>query len=179
MCAAFLSVSTMVRAMFRVVEGPEAPRMYTGSGALPSAVLREEMLASNTRSDALLRFLAEMDRKLDTLLSLMRRESLHDDFPLQGHIVTLSGAGARLESPAELADETFMEVLLLMESGFPNIISLLAAARLSKDERALTGAPNHVYDLDFLILEQDDREHIIRFVFGEERKRIRRNRDED
>lgn len=179
MCAAFLSVSTMVRAMFRLVDGPDAPRMYSGSGASPLAPLRDEMLSSNARPDALLRFLAEMDRKLDTLLSLMRRESLHDDFPLQGHIVTLSGAGARLESTAELADETFMELLLLMESGSLNIISLLAAARRLKDERALIGPSNRVYELDFLTLEQDDREHIIRFVFGEERKRIRRNRDED
>lgn len=178
MSGACLSVSTMVRAMFRVAEGPDAPRMYTWAGASPLVSLREEMLASGARPDALLRFLAEMDRKLDVLLSMMRRESLHDDFPLQGHIVALSGAGARLESPVKLADESFLEVLLLLDTGPLNIISLLAAARRVRGARALSGAPNRVYDLEFLTLEQDDREQIIRFVFSEERKRIRRNRDD-
>lgn len=178
MSGSYLSVSTMVRAMFRKAEGEHSPRLYRGAGPSPTAGLRDEMLAA-ARPDLTLRFLAEMDRKLDALLSLMQRETLHADFPLEGHVVELSAETLRLEYAGELEPGGHLEVLLLLEEYPMRIVSLLCRVKTPLEERALTGPPNLAYEIGIVTVEDDDREHIIRFVFAEERKRIRRNRDTD
>ncbi|MDL2207179.1 PilZ domain-containing protein [Desulfovibrio sp. OttesenSCG-928-M16] len=177
MSAAFLKVPTMLRAMFRRVEGAHSPRLYVGAPPSPTAGLREEVLNANGRPEILVRFLAEMDRKLDAVLALLQRESLHEDFPLHGRVVELSGAGACLECQDKLDADEHIEVLLLLEEYPVRAVSTLAVVTGS-ESGARTGPPNTAYQLSFVDLEKDDREHIIRFVFSEERKRIRKARDE-
>jgi hypothetical protein len=169
-----LSVSTMVRAMFRRARDEHSPRLYAGAGPSPTAGLREEMLAS-ARPDLTLRFLAEMDRKLDALLSLMQREILHSDFPLEGHVVRISAGRLVLECAQPLAPGEYLEILLLLEQYPMLVVSLLG--RVEEEVPALTGPPNLAHAICVVTVEEDDREHIIRFVFAEERKRIRREKD--
>lgn len=173
----YLKVPVMVRALFRTAEGPDAPRLYSGAPASPASNLREELLAASARPEILLRFVAEMDRKLDALLSYMQRESLQEDFPLHGHVTELSGAGARLESPEKLGAEGWLELLLLLEEYPMRVVSVLAAFAEARGQAPRVGRDNGVYDISFLRLEEEDREHIIRFVFGVERKRIRRDKE--
>lgn len=177
MSKSFLSVPTMLRAMFRLAEGPHAPRMYCGAVPSSTLALRDELLASSARPELMVRFLAEMDRKLDAVLAELQRESLHEDFPLHGRITELGGESARLEYKGSLAKGSHLELLVLLEEYPLRIISVLARVEAS-GEQARTGNSNTAFRLGFVDLEEADREHIIRFVFGEERKRIRKNRDD-
>lgn len=58
------------------------------------------------------------------------------------------------------------------------IVSVPVSVRGGSAEAALCGPPARAYDVDFTRLEEDEREQIIRFVFSEERKRIRREKDD-
>ena len=174
----FLTVPTLLRAMFRMAEGPDSPRFY--KGALPSSTagLREEMLSTARQSDLSLRFLVEMDRKLDAVLNLLQRESLNVDFPNEARAVELSASGLILESSVALAPGNCLELLLLLEEFPTRIISVLARIDGVLERRPLTGPPAKVYAVSFTAIEQEEREHIIRFVFGEERKRIRQQKND-
>lgn len=171
----FLTVPTLIRAMFRHIDGEWCPRMYKGM-IVPGAGMRDELLASNRQGDLMIRFLAEMDRKLDAVLALMQRESLVSEFPHEGHIVELSGGHGVLECSESLRDGDFLELLLLMDEFPMRIVSVIARVEERRETRALTGPPAGVYALRFAAVDEEDREAVIRFVFSEDRKRIRQQK---
>lgn len=174
----FLSVPTVLRAMFRRADSPESPRLYKGAMPSSTAGLREEMLSSARQNDMTLRFLAEMDRKLDAILGLLQRESLSVEFPHEAHVVELSASGLTLESAVPLAPGDCMELLLLLEEYPTRTVSVLARIDSVLERRALTGPPNKAYAVQYASIEQEEREHIIRYVFSEERKRIRQQKND-
>lgn len=171
----FLTVPTLIRAMFRPIEDERSPRMYKGMLA-PGAGMRDELLASNRQSDLMVRFLAEMDRKLDAVLALLQRESLVSEFPHEGHIVELSGGHGILECVDALRDGDHLELLLLMDEFPMRIVSVIARVEERRETRALTGPPAGVYALRFAVMDEEDRDAVIRFVFSEDRKRIRQQK---
>ncbi|MDR0339748.1 MAG: hypothetical protein LBH65_05665 [Desulfovibrio sp.] len=173
-----LSLPTMVRVMFRKADGPGSPKIYTGAMPSITAGLREEMLNSAARPDLVLRFLAEMDRKLDAILAFMRRETLQADFPCEGFAVELSGTGLILECEKTLKEADNLEILLLLEEYPMRVVSAMSRVESLADRPALTGQGRKAYAASFGAIEEDDREHLIRFLFSEQRKRIRRERGE-
>lgn len=174
-----LRVPTMLRGRFRRVEGVHAPRLYSGSAGAAAVGLREEFLASSRQPDAVMRFLAEMDRKLDAILAHLRKESLAEDFPHEGHILSLSGAGLTLECRDALKAGDCLELLLLLEDYPMRIVPVVARVEAKETGRALTGAGASAYAVTFAAVEEEDRELIIRFVFSEERKRIRQQKSDN
>lgn len=184
MTTQFLTVPTLIRAMFRVAGGEDAPRMYKGSTAsgasgAPGSGMRDELLASCRQGDLLPRFLAEMDRKLDAVLALMRRESLASEFPYEGHVVELSGGHGVLECAQGLEKGAYLELLLMLDEFPLRIISVIAEVERQRETRALTGPPAAVYTLRFVRMDAEEREAVIRFVFSEDRKRIRQQKSDE
>lgn len=177
MTGRFLTVPTLIRAMFRLAGDENAPRMYKGAIA-PGAGMRDELIASCRQGDLVPRFLAEMDRKLDAVLTLLQRESLVSEFPHEGHVVELSGGHGVLECAFALERGAYLELLLLLDEFPLRIVSVIARVEEKREARALTGPPAGVYALRFIRVDAEDREAVIRFVFSEDRKRIRLQKDD-
>lgn len=175
----FLSVPTLIRGMFRAASGPDSPRLY--GGALPSTTgsLREEILASSRVPDLTGRLLAEMDRKLDAVLALLQRDSLVKDFPGEGYVTELSASELVLESEARLSPGSYLELLLLLDEFPMRIVSVLTRVKSPLEGFARTGEARTAYAASITDVEAHDRETIIQFVFREERKRIRRQKDDE
>lgn len=171
----FLTVPTLIRAMFRMTAGEHSPRMYKGMIA-PGAGMRDELLASCRQNDQMTRFLAEMDRKLDAVLALLQRESLVSEYPHGGYIVTLSGAHGILECGHELRKGDCLELLLLLDEFPMRIVSISAKVEERHEVMARTVPSAGVYALRFIRVDEEDREAVIRFVFSEDRKRIRQQK---
>ena len=172
----FLSVPTMITGRFRMVPAADSPRLCTGFAHAGSAALREEALINSRQNDAMMRFLVEMDRKLDAVMSLLQRESLIADFPDEGRIVQLGGSGLVLECRRPLQPGEHMELLLLLEELPLRLLSVIAHVEALQPGDALTGAPNKAYAMTYTCMGEEDREAIIRFVFSENRKLIRQQR---
>ncbi len=174
----FISVPTLIKGVFRMVEGPDAPQLSQGINSTGSACLSEELLTRSRLPEALLAFLAEMDRKLDTILGHMQRDTLADDFPLEGRVAEISGDGLVLETEHALLPGNYVELLIFLEE-FPLRVCSVIARVDEPFPTVLTGGGNKAFVLRFIRLQEEDREAVIRFVFREERKRIRARKGEE
>jgi hypothetical protein len=177
MSDSYLTVPTLIRGRLRKAAlGAQAPRMYRGTPLSPTADMREELLTGSGRPELMLRFLVEMDRKLDAVLGLLQSESLAQEFPEEGHIVELSGQGLVLECNAELSTGSYIELLIRLEEYPIRIVSALSRVERPRPAVILPDMHSYAYDVSYTSIAEEDREAVIRFVFSEERKRIRQNK---
>ncbi len=174
----FASVPTLFKGLFRMVEDGDAPRYCQGFAGVSDLSLKEEMLSQSRLPDAALRFLVEMDRKLDAVMGFLQRESLASDFPHEGRVVEISGDGVIFECREPLAPGDHMELLLMLEEFPPRVCSVIARVEEKGEGKAVTGSPNSPWKLSFARVQEEDREAVIRFVFREERKLIRLQKGE-
>ena len=177
MSDSYLIVPTLIRGRLRKAQDAQTPRMYRGTLLSSTADIREELLAGSSRQPELIvRFLAEMDRKLDAVLGLLQSESLAHEFPEEGHIVELSGRGLVLECNADLATGSYIELLIQLEEYPIRIVSTLSRVERPRPVAVLPNMHSHAYDIIYISIGEEDRDALIRFVFREERKRIRQSK---
>ncbi|MDL2316800.1 hypothetical protein LJC59_06955 [Desulfovibrio sp. OttesenSCG-928-A18] len=169
----FVSVPTMIRGRFRLVENSACPSLLSSSSYAPSTAMQDLLGQSRHAGDPVLRVLAEMDRKLDAIITLLQRESLYQDFPMEGRIVELGAEGLVLECSESLPQGTHMELLLLPGDFTWSAMSVFAEILIINQERGKTAPDAKSYELGYTCLNNENKDAIIRFIFSEERKRIR------
>ena len=172
-----VSVPTLLRGRFRRAQGRRPLESFAGVRGRTADGVREELFANSRLPEALLRFLIAMDRKLDAILAHLQEESLAGEFPGEGQIVELSGTGLVLECAESFAPGQPLELLLLLKEFPLRVVPVLAAVDEKRATPALAGPAASVYALTYLSVEEEDREAIIRHVFSEDRKRIRRRKE--
>ncbi|MDR2489506.1 MAG: hypothetical protein LBD42_08460 [Desulfovibrio sp.] len=173
----FISISTMIKSRFRMVQSADAPRLYAGCPHSGNAALLEEMPAARQNETlAMVRLLAEMDRKLDAIMGLLQRDRLVADFPDEGHVVQIGGSGLVLECRYPLKKDDYMELLLSLEEIPLRLLSVIARVDDVRPDAPITGESNKAYIMTYGGMEDENREKLIRFVFSEQRKRIRQRK---
>lgn len=172
-----ISVPTQLKSLFRLLDSTNAPA-YLRSGAAkpPSAAMQDSVGQSSQSADPVLRAIAELDRKLDAVIGLLQREALHADFPLEGRVAALSSSGLTLESKERLEPGCHMELVLLSDDYYSRNMSVMAEVTSVRQEEARLLPGGLAYDLTYIGLSEEDEDAIIRFIFSEERKRIRQQK---
>lgn len=127
-------------------------------------------------SDAVIDHLNHLDAKLDTILSLLSRDLIRDDFPLTAQVSEISGAGVKLVTDHGFSAGQPVEVVLVL-SRMP--LRLAGATGMTVRQEA----PEHVehpglsqWVVDFARIREPDLEAIVQFVFSEQRQHIREKR---
>lgn len=121
--------------------------------------------------EPLLDFLETINTKLDMLLSLANQELLQNTFPVAMNIVEISGAGLIFVADREFTLGERIEMVLFL-SQFPlQIVGALGRVH-RRDER--NGAP--AWAVDYTSIREVDREAIVRFVFQQQREKIRESK---
>ena len=170
-----LSVPTLFKCRFRPVDADALPRWC---GATADFSFKQEA-AALARQDATMRFLLEMDRKLDTILSLLQNASLKEDFPHDGYVLELGDSSLLLESRQPLTAGEKLELLLMM-GGYPlRLLSVMASVQAERQAPRHVDRESRLYALDYECLSQEDRDSLIAFIFQEDRKRIRKQKEEE
>jgi hypothetical protein len=173
----YLSVPTLIRGRLRKAPNAQAPKMYRGTLLSSTTEIRDELLAGGSRQpELIIRFLAEMDRKLDAVLGLLQSEAMVHEFPEEGYIVELSGQGLVLECNIALATDSCIELLIQLEEYPIRIVSTISCVERPRPVTVLPDTHTHAYDIAYISIEEEDRDALIRFVFREERKRIRQSK---
>lgn len=157
-----------------MVEPGDLPRYCGSVGGTVSTALRDALAGQ----DSIARFLVEMDRKLDAVLTHLQRESIVENFPHEGLILELSGGGLVLESFHPLTPGDFMELLILPDDYQQRPISVMAEVTRKSPEGHEVAEGHTAYSVRYTCISEEDREQVIQFVFQEERRQIRRRKGE-
>ena len=72
-----------------------------------------------------------------------------------------------------------MELLLLMEELSVGLLSVIAHVEEELPGKALSGTSSKAYAMTYTCMNEADREAIIRFVFSENRKLIRQQKNSE
>ena len=167
-----LSVTTSLKGLFRMQEEDSEPQFCARFLKTENHNLREALLTQGKQPEILLRFLIEMDKKLDAILGRMQEDDLESTFPHEGHVLSLSTAGAVFVCREPLAPGDIMELVLMFRE-YP----LLAVSVTAHVEGVNRGIPatrqGTAYKLRFATMNTDDREILIQYLFQEERRQIR------
>lgn len=167
----YAQIATYLRGRFRTLAGAD-DHAYAPLGALPSGPTREEFLAASTLPDAANKFLVQLDIKVDAILAGMQHSAMEHDFPHTMEILTLSASYLDFTTSLPLAPGDWLEIVvyfLQMGAATASGIGNVTARRVEED-----GTP--MFSFSFTRIAEEDREKIIRYVFKEERRQIRKTR---
>lgn len=164
-------VETFFPGRLRILAPGEENPLYQGcSGCEPAQGTALRPKGTNL-PESVLDFLETINAKLDMLLSLANRGHLESSFPVAVNIVEISGAGLIFTADREFALDDRLEVVLFL-SQFP----LQMAGALGRIHRRDDRAGRSAWAVDFTFIREQDREAIVRFVFQQQRERIRESK---
>lgn len=161
-------ISTFTRARYRKLSHPDEPQICP-SGFNIEASGGQRDLRESGLPEILVSFLMNMDAKLDRIIAQMSKDSLSLYFPDELVVLDLSAAGLRVQSNT-LKPGDFLEIVLYLGEFPPVIVS--GVAEVLRSGETVPGV-GETYALQFIRLRETEREQIVRFVFKEERARIR------
>ncbi len=164
----YAAISVYMRGRYRPLEGPDAPSLAPGGGFASSAA-RDAFQNNAHLPEEVTRFLVAMDLKLDALLTALMEDALARDFPHPMDILTISAGGIRFTAAEPLAPGDFIELFFQITHPFFSVVSGIGQVVKKTDT-----PPGSLYDLTFTRLEDEAKEKIIRLVFHEERKILRK-----
>ena len=154
---------------FRYLSSPEEPQLCPRQVSSENASLITQMASDPKVSAGMARFLGNLDAKLDSILSLLQRDSLDEFFPNRLMIIELSAAGVLVQSP-DLQVNDYIELVMHLGDSPPRLASAVGQVIRPRQTAFQTEG---VYAVNFASIRDSDREEIVRFVFQEEREKIR------
>ncbi len=174
-----LQAHTAIQCRFRPLLIETEPQMCSGMTSVSGLKLPEELVTQGKLSAPLAHFLVELDRKLNVIISHLQKDTLQDDFPHTGFVTDLSPNEIALECKEPLAPGDYCEVVFILQayplqiaSGICRITDVLAKAPVCHPQYSSFNAV-------FTRLREEDKEAIIHFIFQEERRRIRQQKNMD
>ncbi|MDR1124512.1 MAG: PilZ domain-containing protein [Deltaproteobacteria bacterium] len=154
---------------FRYLSSAQEPQLCPRQVNSENASLITQMASDPKVSAGMARFLGNLDAKLDSILSLLQRDSLDEFFPNRLMVIELSAAGVLVQSP-DLQVDDFIELVMHLGDSPPKVVS--AAGQVLRP-RKTSFQSEGLYAVNFTSIRDSDREEIVRFVFQEEREKIR------
>ncbi|MFW5487535.1 MAG: PilZ domain-containing protein [Desulfovibrio sp.] len=165
----FSRVNTHFKANVRPLRGAAALPSFNGCpGCYATSVDMEALKQANVPS-ALAEYLGAINDKLDMLISMLSRDDILEDFPLEVEVVEISGSGMRFICREELSLDQHVEIVMML-SRMP-LRMAGAIGRITRTEKLENGEIR--YGLDFTSIRDADLETVVQFVFKEQRARIR------
>lgn len=161
----YKSVAAYARGRFRIID--DKNEVFFFAGAVPENVGEETPLASGV-SETLLHLLQRLEVKMDQLLALGQEHHLANDFPCLLQAYQIGGNGIMFQSKTELALNMRLEVVLFLSN-----MPLRIAGGIGQIEGSQPSAYGNLWRLSFTRLRETDLDVIMRFVFQEERQKIR------
>lgn len=161
-------ISTFIRARYRKLSHPDEPQICPSGFNIQSSG-GQRFLRESGLPDVLASFLMNMDAKLDRIIAQMSKDSLAAYFPDELVVLDMSAAGVLVQSN-DIKPGDFLEVVLYLGEFPPVVVS--GVAEVLRSGKNVPGV-GKTYALQFTRLRDTEREEIVRFVFKEERSRIR------
>jgi hypothetical protein len=169
--AGYARISTYVRGQFRLLNGPDDHALAQLT-TLPAGPGREEFMAASTLPEAVNGFLCQLDMKMDALLAGMWHSALDQDFPHRMEILSLSASSLEFTATQPLALGNWLEIIIHFKQ--MGMFTAAGIGNITAQGTQKDGAP--VFAFAFTRILEEEREKIIKHVFQEERRLLRKTR---
>jgi c-di-GMP-binding flagellar brake protein YcgR len=146
---------------------PDEPQICPRQFSAEDSALAAQLSSNSKLPPALVRFMVNLDAKMDSILALLQKDNFDEFFPNKLMVVEVSASGVLVQD-CDLQLGEYIELVMFLGEYPPRIVSgigrVLRPGKLQLNNR---------FALQFTNLRDSDREEIVRFVFKEERERIR------
>ena len=160
----YTKVETRIRGYARSAPSADSLPMPYDNPALMDEDERPDLVKAGM-SQAMADFLASLDAKMDTVISLLNQKRLEDEFDTEVEVLEVSGDGLRFVAEAPFAEGDAVEFALVLNQYPLRVASAVGIVG------AADGAPG--LPVEFTRIKEADQEALVGFVFQEQRSRIR------
>lgn len=164
----YARINTTLRGYLRLMPKSQTRPLFTGCQAsVPGQTLDPEHAPI---PEAILTQLKVMDKKLNTILTLLNYQSVREEFPVPVIVHDLSGAGLRFSAAQSFNIDDRVEIVLSLSPplGLSGTIGTIVRQDIV-DESSL-------WVVGFGDMRDTEREKIIQYVLAEQREQIRERR---
>jgi len=164
----FSRVPIRLKGYARVMRSIASPQIFIGD-AVASDCCRDDLFRNSKLPEDLTSFLSEMDRKLDSVLGLLSKDLLRNDFPIDIEILELSGAGVKFRTKEPISIEEPLEIIVILSH---------VPLRMAGSKGRILGMEDDtkLYRFEFVDARGTDMEAIVQFVFQQQREQIRNSK---
>ncbi|WP_029894949.1 PilZ domain-containing protein [Desulfohalovibrio reitneri] len=165
-------VDTHLRLFIRRLPSLDTQPAFLDCAGCESSEQADDLKKGNL-PEALVDFLMQLNNKLDMLLSAQSRSMLREDFPVEGVVTEISGAGLRFtcQQCDDFTPGEALEVVVQLST-----IPFRLAGAVGKIVRRERKDDQPGWVLEFSTMRESDLEAVIHFVFKEQRARIRQQK---
>ncbi|MBG0789346.1 MAG: PilZ domain-containing protein [Desulfovibrionaceae bacterium] len=164
----FSRIQVRLKALARTMHSIDSPQLFTGD-AVDFSAARDDLFHKSNLPEEVVKFLTEMDRKLDRLIGLLSRDQVRTDFSMDIEVTEISGAGIKFRSPDTFEPDQPLEIILFLSQA---PLRMAGSKGRIIDREADTG----LYRFEFVDMRGSDMEAIVQFVFKEQREQIRNSK---
>jgi c-di-GMP-binding flagellar brake protein YcgR len=147
---------------------PDEPQICPRQFSAEDSALAAQLASNSKLPPALVRFMVNLDAKMDSILALLQKDNFDEFFPHKLMVTEISASGVLVQSDSLQVGENIELVMFLGEYP-PRIASSIGRVLRPASAKADSG----IFAIQFTGLRDSDREEVVRFVFKEERERIR------
>ncbi|MCX8022937.1 MAG: PilZ domain-containing protein [Syntrophorhabdaceae bacterium] len=126
--------------------------------------------------DSLFIYLEMINRKLDMVIELLKQTERDDSYIKRFFDVNLSGSGMKFLSDIEFCEGDFIEMRLAIPglplSKITTLCEVVRAKRIEEDTLSLWEV-----GLKFNVINEEDRDLLVSFIFARERELLRARKD--
>ncbi|MDR2504082.1 MAG: PilZ domain-containing protein [Deltaproteobacteria bacterium] len=162
-------ISCFIRAMYRKMSHPDEPQLCPSGVNAEDKDFRDRFAAGSGLPEPAVAFLLNLDKKLDRLIAQASKDSLSAYFQKQLVILDLSASGLMVQAN-DLQANDYLELMIFLGEFPPVLVS--GVAQVLRPGKTLPGV-GPTYAMHFTRLRENEREQIVRYVFKENRQRIR------
>ncbi|MBW1980178.1 MAG: PilZ domain-containing protein [Deltaproteobacteria bacterium] len=161
-----------------LVNEGKANLIFGDSAPVPLSELSLPSLVEHQTDEEVmvLRYLQVLDAKLNWII-----EQLQGDdkvFTVEGQTIDIGGNGLCFRTSTCLPVGSFLKLRLRLPATMPVSVNLLAEVLRVDHSAAHSGSQEgYVVAVRFLALQEEQREQIIQFIFGHERRELRRRKE--
>ncbi len=163
----YVKVKANLSGRFRFLRSAdEAPIVY---GSIEHCgPLYEDFLRNSGLSDAVSQFLIGMDNKLNSILSILRKDEVDKRLPYEISILEISGGSISFSCEHDLTEGAYIEAMIFLEDFPPRPVG-----SIGKITDVSVTDLGKVYSMDFTNIADSDQDHIVQYVFQVERRMLR------
>jgi c-di-GMP-binding flagellar brake protein YcgR len=138
--------------------------------------LKKIVSKSDSEKDQVYAYLQVIDKKLDIIIDHLCKSKEDDLYVSRFAEVDISGAGIRFISDVPLDKDAYVELKVILPLfPYPKISSLCSIVRMK--EFVVEEMKQWQMALKFALINEEDRDILINYIFMKERERLRSSRD--